>query len=568
MSRVRPTMLRVTPYAVPRLTTPVDLHLDSNEGATPLNIPVLDELLHDPQQLRRYPSAQSLEGLIATQYGFAPDSVMVTAGADEAIDRLCRVILEPGVSIVLPWPSFEMLRQYAQLSGAEIRTVPWLADTYPLDDVLNAVDASTAMIAVVTPNNPTGAIATRTQIQRLAEAMPEVVVLVDLAYIEFADDDPTELVSSYPNIVVTRSLSKSWGLAGLRVGFAIGDPLIIKPMRSAGGPYSVSSLSLAIARHCLESQGAAVTKYTLQTRKTRKALIDTLQSCGAVPQASQANFVLARFSNASWVREALAGLGVAVRAFPDTSELSDALRITCPDAGDFARLAAALVTVLRPEALLLDMDGVLIDVSRSYHQAIIGTAKSYGVTIDDSVIHQIKNSPDTNNDWIVTYNLLMARGVVASQDEVKEHFEWLYQGDDSRPGLWEQEQLLCEPNVLSQWRERIPLAIVTGRPHRDAMRTLEQFKLQSLFDAVICMEDAPVKPSPEPVLRALNALGAQRAWMVGDTPDDIRAARSANVVPIGVLAPGCEPDDTRRVLMEAGAGRVASSLVEIGELLP
>ena len=120
---------------------------------------------------------------------------------------------------------------------------------------------------------------------------------------------------------------------------------------------------------------------------------------------------------------------------------------------------------------------------------------------------------------------------------------------------------------LARLTERLPLAIVTGRPRAEAEWFLDRFRLRSLFEAVIAREAAPAKPDPRPVHRALETLGVDRAWMIGDTPDDVAAASGAGVVPIGVPAPGEDGAKTRKALARAGAATVLDRTTDLEDLL-
>jgi phosphoglycolate phosphatase-like HAD superfamily hydrolase len=132
--------------------------------------------------------------------------------------------------------------------------------------------------------------------------------------------------------------------------------------------------------------------------------------------------------------------------------------------------------------------------------------------------------------------------------------------------LWRGEEPLLSARELSRLAERLPLAIVTGRPRRDAERFLETFGLGHLFAAVISMEDGPAKPDPAPVRTALEALEVERAWLVGDTPDDMQAARAAGVVPIGFSAAPLS-SASRTSLLQAGASRVLTDTRDLCDLL-
>lgn len=550
------------PYSVPRSLAPVDLKLDSNEGAVP-SLGLLDSIT-SAELLRRYPSTARLTGRLAERLGLGVEQVLVTAGGDDALDRICRAVLGPGDTVVFPVPGFEMLVRYAELAGASVTPVLWPEPAYPTDAVIDAIDASTRMVVVTSPNNPTGGVATADDLRRLSEAAPDALLLVDLAYAEFADDDLTSAALALPNTLIIRTLSKAWGLAGLRVGYALAAPEILGWLRVVGAPYAVSALSIAVAEAALDS--GDLDGFITQVRSERAELQGLLAELGARPQPSQGNFAFARTDDPVAWRDALAGLGIGIRAWPGKEGLTDALRITCPgDPAAFERVTAALRTWRAPQALLLDLDGVLADVSTSYRAAIIGTCATYGVEVDQSDIQAVKAEGNANNDWVVSQRLLARRGVGVSLDEVTETFEGLYQGNPTVKGLWETETLLVSREQLLALKGRLPLAIVTGRPRHDAERFLTHFGLADLFDAVVCMEDGPAKPDPAPVVAALSALGVERAWMVGDTVDDVRAARAAGVLPFGILAPGDTDDLT---LLRAGAARVLPSLDTWLELLP
>ena len=566
--RPSPGAERSSRYQVPRAPAPIDLHLDGNEGATPSRTlyDVLGAEGTDP--MRRYPDTASLEAALARRHGVDAERVVVTAGADETIDRACRALLAPGRNLVLPVPTFEMIARYARLSGGEVRTVAWTGSVWPRAEVLAALDAETAMVAIVTPNNPTGAVATLEDVRAIAEAAPHALVMLDHAYIEFAgaEHDLTTHVLDLPNVLVVRTVSKAWGLAGLRVGYGVGDPRLVDWLRACGAPYPVSGPSLALARAALQQGDALVADFVSRVVQERESLQRLLTVRGAQVTPSHANFVFARVADAVWLRDAMAGFGIGIRAFPGRAELEGAVRVTCPgDAASFQRLAHALDTALAPEALLFDVDGVLVDVSASYRLAIEETCRSFGVEPAAGEVAAIKAAGNANNDLDVTRRVLAQHGVEVPRAEVVERFEALYQGTPERPGLRENETLRVDRALLARLAERFPLGLVTGRPRRDLSTFLDRFELHSYFATTVCMEDAPLKPDPAPLRLALSHLGVRRAWFFGDTPDDARSARAAGVLPIGVLAPG-EVDPTP--LQRAGAGRVLDDPKTLETLLP
>jgi histidinol-phosphate aminotransferase len=324
------------------------LRLDSNEGPPPPRALLSDLADADPDLLRRYHDAGALEAALATRFGVGAERVIVTAGADEAIDRACRAFLERGRTLLLPDPTFELFERFATLAGGELQRVSWPSGPFPGDAFLERLDARTAVVAVVSPNNPTGTVATGADLRRLASAAPDALLLLDHAYVEYADHDLTPAVLDLPNVLVVRTFSKAWGLAGCRVGYAIGSAYVVSVLRASGGPYPVGSPSIALALHQLERGEAALRAHVTRVREERAALTSWLAARRVAPLPSQANFVLADFgARAALVCAGLASLGVLVRDFPLRPGLETVLRITLPgDPADFQRLCAALDTVL------------------------------------------------------------------------------------------------------------------------------------------------------------------------------------------------------------------------------
>ncbi len=331
------------------------LRLDSNEG--PTLIENLDGLLAScsPEVMRRYPDASQLTEQLAARVGIAPDRVIVTCGGDEALDRCCRIALEPGRQLLLHTPGFEMTPRYARLAGAAVCAIEWREGVFPVETFIDAIGPATGAICITTPNNPTGLVASTADLLRIADAAPEVLLIVDLAYVEFADENPTEQLLERPNVVMVRTLSKAWGLAGLRLGYAIASPEVVLRLRAVGGPFPATGLGLAIASTMLRQYEDASRSYLEQVRDQRNVLAQVLADRGATCLPSQANFVLARFDDAALVKRELARRGVAVRSFDGDSQIGDCLRITCPgDAAELELLRDVVIDVFASIAITED----------------------------------------------------------------------------------------------------------------------------------------------------------------------------------------------------------------------
>jgi histidinol-phosphate aminotransferase len=342
---------RIDPERAYRRDTPAGatlLRLDVNEGPLPPRTLLAGLASADPDLLRRYPEVGALEAALAARLGVPLERVVVTAGADEAIDRACRAFLQPGRVLLVPEPCFDMFDRCGALAGGTLVRVPWWGDRFPLDGFLERLESRVAVVVVVSPNNPTGSVATLADVRSLAARVPNALLILDHVYVEYADVDLTAAVLDLPNVLVLRTFSKAWGLAGCRVGYAVGSPYLIGVLRAAGGPYSVAAPSVALALAQLERGGELLRAHVARVREERRLLAARLSAYGLSPRPSQANFLFVDCGlRAAVLRADLIAGGVVVRDFPDRPGLASALRITLPgNAPDFDRLCEALDVAL------------------------------------------------------------------------------------------------------------------------------------------------------------------------------------------------------------------------------
>lgn len=329
----RPTITALTAYRRAPVQPGIDLYLDGNEGPLPANEPLL----------RRYPDVSALQQALAARHGHDPAGIAIGAGADELLDRLCRAFLGPGDVCLAPAPCFAMLPRYVGLAGATLRAVPWPHGPFPRQALLAAAGPTVKVVVLTSPNNPTGAVATDDDLLAIARALPTTLLVCDLAYVEFAERDPTMALRTLPNIVVLRTFSKAFALAGLRVGYALGAPDVLAAVRVAGSPYPVAAPSLRAAAAALAV--GPDPRLLARIADERRLLARLLRERGFTVPDSEANFVFAVAKTAAAARtlvSALAAHGIAIRTFDDAA-LAAAVRITCPgDAAACARLTAAL----------------------------------------------------------------------------------------------------------------------------------------------------------------------------------------------------------------------------------
>ena len=335
------------PYRVPPSEHPVTMRLFASEGPSPPSALLETMFAQGRGIVNHYPDASPLEAFLSERLGLGPEGLMVTAGADEAIDRACRSYVEPGRNLVLSDPGFEMIGKCGVLAGASLVPYRWMEGPFPTEEVKRSIDSNTGMVAVITPHNPTGLAMRETDLRTVAEACRGRLLLVDLAYADFADTDLTAVALEYEHVLALRTLSKAWGLAGLRIGYACGHPEVISRLRAAGGPYAMSSASLWLAERWLRVGGPFKQAYVAAVKRRRVRIADLLRDAGAEVRPSQANFVFARIEGADRIREALAARGIVVRGFPTHPLLADCLRIGCPpDEDSMLRFCRVLSEIL------------------------------------------------------------------------------------------------------------------------------------------------------------------------------------------------------------------------------
>lgn len=332
------------------MTTLTPIRLDRNEGAWPDPALIASAFDDSVRLVREYPDATPLEALLARRLNLDPEGVVVTTGADGALERACRLRLGPGTELLLTDPTFEMFPLFAAMTGATPVGVRWLA-RFPTEQLIARIGPATAVIALVSPNNPTGLVLAQKDLDAVAAAAPDALVIFDHVYAEYAKDDLTHAAMRFPNVIVVRTFSKAWGLAGCRVGYALTTPSLARDLRKAGPPYAVAGPSLALATAALERGDQELNRHVNRILEEREDLRDRLLAWGADCPPSQGNFLFPSFgARVESVRDSLAQSGMLVRRFPENPLIADALRISLPGAPEvYDRLVRALARALGGE---------------------------------------------------------------------------------------------------------------------------------------------------------------------------------------------------------------------------
>jgi histidinol-phosphate aminotransferase len=320
------------------------LRLDFNENTFACSPRVLDTLRAiAASDLTRYPERESVERKVAAALGRKPEEVLLTNGVDEGIHLLCQTFLDRGDEFLLPAPTYSMYEVYGSATEADIKIVPPNRDfRFPAEALLQAITPRTRLIAIANPNSPSGTAARREQLLAILDRAPHAVVLVDEAYYHFLGETVLDLVGSVPNLIVARTFSKAYGLAGFRLGMLAAPAEIQHWLRTVISPYSVNVLALACLPAALDDQ-AYLDWYVGEVKEARREMAATLDRLGVPQWPSEANFVLAKIGakHAEFVTE-MRRRGVLTRDRSRDAGCDGCVRIT---AGTRAQTQMALSAI-------------------------------------------------------------------------------------------------------------------------------------------------------------------------------------------------------------------------------
>jgi histidinol-phosphate aminotransferase len=340
----RPAVLAMKPYSPPTAGRAGKLRLDFNEntvGCSPRVVEALHRGVH-AGALAVYPEYGEAKAEIAAYFRVDPEEFVFTNGTDEAIQIFINTYVDAGQEALLLKPSYAMYRFYAEVAGARIREIeyPQPDFEFPLDALLEAITSDTRAILIANPNNPTGTGVSLLGIERILHRARKAVVLVDEAYYEFSGITALTEIERVPNLFVSRTFSKVFGMAAMRLGCLFSHRANIEFLHKAQSPYSVNTLAVAAAREAV-TDTAYVENYVAEVLAARELLCVGLEKLGIGYVPSSANFVLARIGErAIEVRDALRYCGILVR---DRSyEAPGCVRMTVGTREQIRRLLAAL----------------------------------------------------------------------------------------------------------------------------------------------------------------------------------------------------------------------------------
>jgi histidinol-phosphate aminotransferase len=309
----------------------------SNENPNPPLPQVVAAITAALTDIHRYPdpSALRMTAALAQRFGVTPEEVSCGTGSVGVLSHLMQAMVDAGDEVIHAWRSFEAYPIVIALAGGVSIAVPLRDERHDLDAMARAITERTKVVFVCSPNNPTGTAVHTAEFDRFMAQVPQsVLVVVDEAYAEFINDDSVlnglDAYRRYPNVAVLRSFSKSYGLAGLRVGMCIASPEVTAALRKASVPFGVSDLAQVAVLASLEYERALLERVSAIGAQ-RERVVSAVRDLGFTIAEQQANFIWIRIDRAAELAQACERAGVTIRPFTEGDPQGAGVRITIGD---------------------------------------------------------------------------------------------------------------------------------------------------------------------------------------------------------------------------------------------
>jgi histidinol-phosphate aminotransferase len=345
MLRPRKSVERLKKYRPPMEGRAGRLRLDFNEntiGCAPEVARLLRRAM-TAEELSRYPEYERARETLARYFGVAQGEILLTNGTDDAIKLICDAFVDPGDALLIPTPTFPVYQFFHQVAGGHVVGVTsGEGFRLPLAKLLAALKKHIRWMALANPNNPTGTEISKKDLAALLRAAKQTLVLVDEAYFDFSGQTVLPWIRKYENLVVTRTFSKAFGLAALRMGCLFANARLAESLHRAQNPFSVNSFAVACACEAVRHEDY-IRRYAAEVRANRAEFCRRLESLGVPYVPSAANFVLTRVGErAPEITARLRAAGILVRDWSYDPHLKGYVRFTIGSAAQTRRLIAQL----------------------------------------------------------------------------------------------------------------------------------------------------------------------------------------------------------------------------------
>lgn len=320
------------------------VRLDRNEATLPLSshtVEAVTKYLHD-HGMQAYPDEGDLADVIGEYNGVPRSCVLATNGSDQAIDLCLRAFLNPGDTILLVRPEFPVFGHTAAILEAVVREVPYNDDlTFPYERFQEALEKPPSLIVFINPNNPTGTPVNLDFVEQVVRTHQDIPVVVDEAYFEFTGRTVAHLATRYSNLLVLRTFSKAFAMAGLRLGYVVANPLVIEQLAKIRNPFDVNALAVVAARAQLAHLDEVHAYVKEVMAVVKPAVVDFFAQRGITVWPGAANFVLVRPFDCQAVVSELRAAGVLVRPITATP-LAGTFRMSMGTRAEMARVLDVL----------------------------------------------------------------------------------------------------------------------------------------------------------------------------------------------------------------------------------
>lgn len=547
--KAKKTIQNIKPYDAPLFDEVGYLKLDSNEsdfGPSPKVIEALKNITS--RDIQYYPYYGELIKKLADFHNVNIENIILTAGADEGINAILGTFLDCGQSVLTVRPSFIMPKIYSKLKGLNYLELPYEEKwQFPIEKFIKNIDQAD-FIHLTTPNSPTGEVIERKVLEKIIKNAGEKPVLIDETYGNYAGITNIDLLQGRENIFITRSFSKDFALAGLRLGYIISADENIKELRKFLSPYNVSTITVKAGLAALDDI-SYLDKVKTELKKSKELLTHGLEQLGAKIYPSKTNFLCVDFGKkADFIHKKLLDNKIKVKYFGQTPMLENCFRIAIPKLENAKKVLDALQ--VKP-TIVFDMDGVLIDASKSYRVAVQQTFTHFtNKEVSAQEISDTKKLGGLNNDWDLTDYLLKKYGYIIEYDKIVEVFQSSYKL------LADIEEPLIKKEFFEALSKNYNLAIFTGRLTSEAYFTLNKHNFSKYFYPIITLEQVGFdrqKPDNYGLELIKEKIITDKIYYLGDTVDDMYCADKAKVIGIGVLPPQDKSDTLKELLKSKNA---------------
>lgn len=555
------TILDLKAYPAPLFCEEGFLRLDSNEsdfGPSPKVVEALSNV--NVADLQYYPYYGELLQKLADLHEVSIENIILTNGADEGISGILGTFLEYGQTVLTVAPTFVMPKLYSQRDGLIFKEIPYSEKwQFPAEEFIKNIEKSD-LIHLTTPNSPTGEVIEQSIILEIVEKANSKAVLIDETYANYAGITNLDLIKKHDNVFITRSFSKDFALAGLRLGYIISDAENIVSLRKFFSPYNVSNIAVKAGLAAIDDI-EHLEKVKSELEKSKKLLTQEFEKLGAKVFKSKSNFLCADFGQkAEFINKKLLQNKIKVKYFDKTPLLENCCRIGIPKLENAEILIESIK--IKP-TIVFDMDGVLVDASKSYRVAVQKTFHYYAdkeVSMEE--ISQTKKLGGLNNDWDLTEFLLKKYGFDINYDDIVDTFNTYYRE------LADIEAPLVDHKFFQTLSKDYNLAIFTGRVKEEAFFTLNKHGFTDYFYPIITMEEVGFdrqKPDCLGLELIKEKIITDKIYYLGDTIDDMICAISANINGIGVLPPQDKSEELSALLKSKNAMVVLNQTTDLIE---